>query len=48
MLAYDDRTLVIRITMYGCIFVMLSELRTGGGAILFVICGSFPLSGTGQ
>ncbi len=29
---YDDRTLVIRITMYECIFVMLTELRTGGGA----------------
>ncbi len=28
----DDRTLVIRITMYECLFVMLSELRTGGGA----------------
>lgn len=24
--------LVIRITMYKCIFVMLAELRTGGGA----------------
>ncbi len=32
---YDDRTLVIRITKYECIFVMLTELaefRTGGGA----------------
>ncbi len=29
---YDDRTLVIRITMYECIFVMLTEFRTGGGA----------------
>ncbi len=29
---YDDRTLVIRITMYEFIFVMLTELRTGGGA----------------
>ncbi len=31
---YDDRTLVIRITKYECIFVMLTEfveLRTGGG-----------------
>ncbi len=24
----DDRTLVIRITKYECIFVMLTELRT--------------------
>ncbi len=29
---YDDRTLVIRITMYKCIFVMLTELGTGWGA----------------
>ncbi len=29
---YDDRTLVIRITKYEYIFVMLTELRTGGGA----------------
>ncbi len=29
---YDDRTLVIRITKYEFIFVMLTELRTGGGA----------------
>ncbi len=28
---YDDRTLSF-IIMYECIFVMLSELRTGGGA----------------
>ncbi len=29
---YDDKTLVIRITKYEFIFVMLTELRTGGGA----------------
>ncbi len=29
---YDDRTLVIRLTMYECIFVMLTEHRTAGGA----------------
>ncbi len=28
----DDRMLVIRITKYKCIFVMLTELRSGGGA----------------
>ncbi len=29
---YDYRTLVIRITMYECIFVIVTEVITGGGA----------------
>ncbi len=43
MALYDDRTLVIRITKYEFIFVMLTELRTGGARCLRY-CLSFSVS----